>query len=201
MSFDIFKNEKFTRLITKWLSDESEEFSYKNLGESILNLLIDLELANKQIFNADITVRKQIQKELIEKNKFVPRVGGNQTIGQEAIYKFLIEDFDGGVNLLINSIREKEINIKEHISEAQREKARKPRPDALTEVLTEILEENPKITEPEVIELLKAPYSNYVYIEDENVGITIESESGIETFPISGLKNRLYRLRIKLNLK
>jgi hypothetical protein len=119
-------------------------------------------------------MRKQIQKELVEKNKVVPRINGVQTVGQEAIHKLLIEDFEGSVDLLINNIQERESYIKEYISATQSKRAQKPRPNPLNDVLMEILKENINITEPEVIELLEGMYSRDVYIEDHNEGITIE---------------------------
>jgi hypothetical protein len=205
MAFDIFSDKKIAGIINKWLLDESEEFSYKNLGESILTLLIDMELAKRGILNADEIMRNQIQKELIEKNKLVPKIGGDQTVGQEVIYKILIEDFDNGIGLLINNQQEKEINIKEYISETQRKKAQQPRPNALNELLIELLEDDPNISEPEVRELLENGYNRNIYISDPDLGITIETHDGnksnIKYAKISGLKNRLSELRLKMRSK
>jgi len=201
MAFDIY--EKFAEIIFNWIQEEEEdeESSVKDLGKSLFTLIIDMELAHRGISNADENMRKQIQKELAEKNKGVPRIGGDQTVGQEAIYKLLIGDFEGGVDLLINNIQERGAHIKEYISQAQRKKAQKPRTDALTIPLMTIHKENPKLTTPEIIDLLSSysnPYKDYIYIEDEDSGITIEvSESKKEYFKISVLKNRLSRLRLK----
>ena len=197
MAFDIY--EKFAEIIFNWSQEEDEGSSINDLGKSLFTLIIDMELTNRGISNADENMRKQIQKELAEKNKVVPRINGNQTVGQEAIHKLLIEDFEGGVDLLINNIQERESYIKEYISATQSKRAQKPRPNPLNDVLMEILEENINITEPEVIELLEGTYSMDVYIEDRNEGITIE-ENGvvIDRIPISGLKNRLYRCRFKV---
>ena len=197
MAFDIY--EKFAEIIFNWSQEEDEGSSINDLGKSLFTLIIDMELTNRGISNADENMRKQIQKELAEKNKVVPRINGNQTVGQEAIHKLLIEDFEGGVDLLINNIQERESYIKEYISATQSKRAQKPRPNHLNDVLMEILEENINITEPEVIELLEGTYSMDVYIEDRNEGITIE-ENGvvIDRIPISGLKNRLYRCRFKV---
>ena len=197
MAFDIY--EKFAEIIFNWSQEEDEGSSINDLGKSLFTLIIDMELTNRGISNADENMRKQIQKELAEKNKVVPRINGNQTVGQEAIHKLLIEDFEGGVDLIINNIQERESYIKEYISATQSKRAQKPRPNPLNDVLMEILEENINITEPEVIELLEGTYSMDVYIEDRNEGITIE-ENGvvIDRIPISGLKNRLYRCRFKV---
>jgi len=197
MAFDIY--EKFAEIIFNWSQEEDEESSIKDLGKSLFTLIIDMELTGRGISNADENMRKQIQKELVEKNKVVPRINGVQTVGQEAIHKLLIEDFEGGVDLLINNIQERESYIKEYISATQTKRAQKPRPNPLNDVLMEMLEENINITEPEVIELLEGTYSRDVYIEDHNEGITIE-ENGvvIDRIPISGLKNRLYRCRFKV---
>ena len=197
MAFDIY--EKFAEIIFNWSQEEDEESSIKDLGKSLFTLIIDIELTGRGISNADENMRKQIQKELVEKNKVVPRINGVQTVGQEAIHKLLIEDFEGGVDLLINNIQERESYIKEYISATQTKRAQKPRPNPLNDVLMEMLEENINITEPEVIELLEGMYSRDVYIEDHNEGITIEeNEVVIDRIPISGLKNRLYRCRFKV---
>jgi hypothetical protein len=197
MAFDIY--EKFAEIIFNWSQEEDEESSIKDLGKSLFTLIIDMELTDRGISNADENMRKQIQKELVEKNKVVPRINGVQTVGQEAIHKLLIEDFEGGVDLLINNIQERESYIKEYISATQTKRAQKPRPNPLNDVLMEMLEENINITEPEVIELLEGMYSRDVYIEDHNEGITIEeNEVVIDRIPISGLKNRLYRCRFKV---
>lgn len=200
MTFNIYSNEKFAELIFNWIQEEEdEEFSVKDLGKSVVDLIIDMELADRGISNADETMRKQIQKKLAEKNKVVPRISGNQTVGQEAIHKLLIEDFEGGVDLILNNIQERESYIKEYISATQSKRAQKPRSNPLNDVLDEMLEENINITEPEVIELLEGAYSRDVYIEDHNEGITIEKNGVvIDRIPISGLKNRLYRRRFKI---
>jgi hypothetical protein len=200
MTFDI--NEKFAELIFNWSQEEDEGSSAKELGKSLLILIIDMELTNSGISNADENVRKQIQKELAAKNKVAPRIGGDQTVAQEAIHKLLIEDFEGGVDLLINNIQERKIHIKEYISEASRKKAQKSRPDALNDLLMIMLKENPKITESEVIEKLENKYDDNIYIEDEDLGITVETDDGkkrtVKQVKITGLKNRLSRLRIKM---
>jgi len=199
MAFDIY--EKFAEIIFNWIQEEDEESSVKDLGKSFLTLIIDMELAHRGISNADENMRKQIQKELAEKNKGVPRIGGAQTVGQEAIYKLLIGDFEGGVDLLINNMQERGAYIKEYISQAQRKKAQKPRTDALNKVLTKMLVENQNISESEVIEKLKKGYSENVYIEYIEDGITVETSVGgktiIELIKISGLSKRLNRLRLK----
>jgi hypothetical protein len=199
MAFDIY--EKFAEIIFNWSQEEDEGSSINDLGKSFLTLIIDMELAHRGISNADENMRKQIQKELAEKNKGVPRIGGAQTVGQEAIYKLLIGDFEGGVDLLINNMQERGAYIKEYISQAQRKKAQKPRTDALNKVLTKMLVENQNISESEVIEKLKKGYSENVYIEYIEDGITVETSVGgktiIELIKISGLSKRLNRLRLK----
>jgi hypothetical protein len=144
MAFDIY--EKFAEIIFNWSQEEDEESSIKDLGKSLFTLIIDMELTGRGISNADENMRKQIQKELVEKNKVVPRINGVQTVGQEAIHKLLIEDFEGGVDLLINNIQERESYIKEYISATQTKRAQKPRPNPLNDVLMEMLEENINIT-------------------------------------------------------
>ena len=202
MAFDIYSNEKFNELIFNWSQSEDEELSNEVLGKSVVSLVIDMELANRQITNANEATRKQVHGELIEKNKIVPKIGGNQTVSQEVIHKFLIEDFDGAIDLVVSHIQENKNIIKEHISDSQRKKAQQPRIDRLNQVLKEILEDNPQITTPEVIDLLSGysnPYKNYIYIEDEEMGITIEeSDSKKEHLKTSVLKNRLSGLRIKM---
>lgn len=201
MAFDIYNNSKFAELLFNWSQEENEESSPAKLGKDMLSLLIDLELENRKIYKADENTRKQIQKDLIEKNKNVPRIGGNQTVSQEGINKILMEDFDGGINLLLNHMQEKAIHIKEYISESQRKKAQKPRSDLLNHFLLEMLEENPSITESEVIESLKSYESMQVYIIDEDEGIVVESESSTKLVKLSALKNRLSRCRAKIICK
>lgn len=203
MAFDIY--EKFAEIIFNWSQEEDEESSAKDLGKSFFTLIIDMELADRGISNADENMRKQIQKELAEKNKVVPRIGGDQTVGQEAIYKLLIGDFEGGVDLLLKNIQERGNHIKEYISEAQRKKAQKSRPDALNDLLMDMLEENPNITGPEVIEKIENRYDDNIYIEDEDLGITVETYDGKKTITeyvkISALKDRLSRCRAKIFTK
>jgi hypothetical protein len=200
MAFDIY--EKFAELIFNWSQEEDEGSSAKDLGKSLFTLIIDMELTDRGISNADENMRKQIQKELAEKNKVVPRISGIQTIGQEAIHKLLIEDFEGGVDLLINNIQEREIYIKEYMSEAQRKKAQKSRPDALNDLLMIMLEENPNITVSEVIKKIENGYVDNLYIDAEDDEISVQTNDGkktiIEYVKISALKNRLSRLRIKI---
>jgi hypothetical protein len=202
MAFDIYSNEKFTELIFNWSQSEDEELSNEVLGKSVVSLVIDMELANRQITNANEATRKKVHEELIEKNTSVPRTAANQTVSQEVIHKFLIEDFDGAIDLVVSHIQENENIIKEHISVSQRKKAQQPRTDLLNQVLMEILEANPQISTSEVIDLLSGysnPYKDYIYIEDEEMGITIEeSDSKTKHLPTSRLKNRLSRLRIKM---
>lgn len=200
MAFDIY--EKFAELIFNWSQEEDEGSSAKDLGKSLFTLIIDMELTDRGISNADENMRKQIQKELAEKNKVVPRISGIQTIGQEAIHKLLIEDFEGGVDLLINNIQEREIYIKEYMSEAQRKKAQKSRPDALNDLLMIMLMENPNITVSEVIKKIENGYVDNLYIDAEDDEISVQTNDGkktiIEYVKISALKNRLSRLRIKI---
>ena len=200
MAFDIY--EKFAELIFNWSQEEDEGSSAKDLGKSLFTLIIDMELTDRGISNADENMRKQIQKELAEKNKVVPKISGIQTIGQEAIHKLLIEDFEGGVDLLINNIQEREIYIKEYMSEAQRKKAQKSRPDALNDLLMIMLEENPNITVSEVIKKIENGYVDNLYIDAEDDEISVQTNDGkktiIEYVKISALKNRLSRLRIKI---
>ena len=200
MAFDIY--EKFAELIFNWSQEEDEGSSAKDLGKSLFTLIIDMELTDRGISNADENMRKQIQRELAEKNKVVPRISGIQTIGQEAIHKLLIEDFEGGVDLLINNIQEREIYIKEYMSEAQRKKAQKSRPDALNDLLMIMLEENPNITVSEVIKKIENGYVDNLYIDAEDDEISVQTNDGkktiIEYVKISALKNRLSRLRIKI---
>lgn len=200
MAFDIY--EKFAELIFNWSQEEDEGSSAKDLGKSLFTLIIDMELTDRGISNADENMRKQIQKELAEKNKVVPRISGIQTIGQEAIHKLLIEDFEGGVDLLINNIQEREIYIKEYMSEAQRKKAQKSRPDALNDLLMIMPEENPNITVSEVIKKIENGYVDNLYIDAEDDEISVQTNDGkktiIEYVKISALKNRLSRLRIKI---
>jgi len=202
MAFDIYSNEKFSELIFNWSQSEDEDISNESLGKSVISLVIDMELVNRKITNANEAIRKQVHKELVEKNKIIPKIGGNQTISQEVIHKFLIEDFDGAIDLIVSHIQENENIIKEHTSNSQRKKAQQPRIDQLNQVLIEILEDNSKITTPEVIDLLSGysnPYKYYIYIEDEEMGITIEeSDSKKKHLPTSVLKNRLSRLRVKM---
>ena len=78
MAFDIY--EKFAEIIFNWSQEEDEGSSINDLGKSLFTLIIDMELTNRGISNADENMRKQIQKELVEKNKVVPRINGNQTV-------------------------------------------------------------------------------------------------------------------------
>ena len=205
MSFDIYSDKELAEVLNKWLQTENEDDSEEVRVKSFVNLIIDLELKRRNIINADEEMRNQIQKKIVEQNKSVPRIGGNQTIAQEVINKILDGDIDGGIELVGNNISEKNTLIKEYISEGQRKKAQKSRPDALNEWLMDELEENPNITEPEVIEKLKKSWGEDIYIEDEDLGITVQTYDGKKTITeyvkISALKDRLSRCRAKISIK
>jgi hypothetical protein len=202
MNFDFSSDQRFADLINKYIQSETKEDLAEQIGKGVVDFIIDTSLEIRGIINADKHTRKRIHQELLKENEELPRVGGAQTVAQTAIGQILKGEYVSGVNLIVNNMEERELNIKQYISEVHRKNAQKSRPDALNDLLLEMLEENANITEPEVIELLEGGYSDNVYIQDINEGITIEikvkEKTIIEYVKISALKDRLTRCRAKI---
>lgn len=196
MTFNIFDNERFSKILSKWESDEDPLSSDEDLGKSVVNLLIDMKLEHKKIYDADETLRKSIRNELIEANKDVPRVKGLQTIGQEMIHSFLTGDYEGAIALLSSVLEERAVANTEYHSSLQRKVAKSPRNDPLNMVLSSMLDANPNLATSEAIAKLKKDYSSKVYIIDESEGVYVESKK--KCYPITCIKDRLSRLKKKL---
>lgn len=195
MTFDIYDNERFTELLVNWKSDEDPLSSDEDLGKSVVNLLIDMKLEHKKIYDADETLRTRIRNELIEANKDVPRVKGSQTIGQEMIHSFLTGDYEGAIALLSSVLEERSVANTEYHSSLQRKAAKSSRKHPLTMALSSMLDADPNLTSSKAIALLK-DYSPDISIEYEEDGIYVESKR--KYFPITCIKDRLSRLKKKL---
>jgi hypothetical protein len=196
MTFNIFDNERFSKILSKWGSDEDPLSSDEDLGKSVVNLLIDMKLEHKKIYDANETLRTSIRNELIEANKDVPRVKGSQTIGQEMIHSFLTGDYEGAIALLLSVLEERGVANTEYHSSLQRKAAKSPRNDPLNMVLSSMLDANPNLATSEAIAKLKKNYGSEVYITDESEGVYVESKK--KCYPITCIKDRLSRLKKKL---
>lgn len=92
------------------------------------------------------------------------------------------------------------LETQREISEDASERASKPRPDPLNTLIHEVLTDNPAMTEKEVLEALYEHERSGVIEEiTEDEIYYIKGGKGGFTAPISGLKDRVSRIKKKMN--